>query len=296
MRGLSSKTKTESYGSDDSEEEGESGLQKINMGIEQEIDGELSGYFPIRVKRSEKNKNDLLKEQLESLRLESKDTATENIAKDAISKDIKVKKEPTDEDDAVEDDEEPIRVATSVFVPKNLNSFMTEESLLEQKRAQLDYMAIANEFRFSTTQSIPKTEVKDEATTTVHSSASPEAETSPSTALTSSELVSSSVQIDSNITPEIEKKLFLFQFPPILPNFHQLSLKVDDDEMITENERISKQRQQNNINSITSIQKQFPEGMVGKLRLHKSGKLTMNLGSISMDVGQGTECDFLQDV
>uniref|UniRef100_A0A060T6V2 ARAD1C16566p n=1 Tax=Blastobotrys adeninivorans TaxID=409370 RepID=A0A060T6V2_BLAAD len=40
----------------------------------------------------------------------------------------------------------------------------------------------------------------------------------------------------------------------------------------------------------------YPEGLVGKLRLHRSGKLSMTVGNIVMDVSQGTECSFLQDV
>lgn len=40
----------------------------------------------------------------------------------------------------------------------------------------------------------------------------------------------------------------------------------------------------------------YPEGLVGRLRLHRSGKLSMTVGNIVMDVSQGTECSFLQDV
>ena len=44
------------------------------------------------------------------------------------------------------------------------------------------------------------------------------------------------------------------------------------------------------------VKHQIPSGTGGKLRLHKSGKLTMTLGNIVMEVNQGTESNFLQDV
>ncbi|RVX75145.1 hypothetical protein B0A52_01422 [Exophiala mesophila] len=40
----------------------------------------------------------------------------------------------------------------------------------------------------------------------------------------------------------------------------------------------------------------LPSGLVGKLRLHKSGKVSLDWGGTDMEVRYGTEVDFLQDV
>ncbi|KIW33887.1 uncharacterized protein PV07_00702 [Cladophialophora immunda] len=40
----------------------------------------------------------------------------------------------------------------------------------------------------------------------------------------------------------------------------------------------------------------LPEGIVGKLRVHKSGKVTLDWGGTDLEVRYGTEVDFLQDV
>lgn len=78
---------------------------------------------------------------------------------------------------------------------------------------------------------------------------------------------------DAEVRPEIEQKLFFFQMPVLGPKF-------ETDKESQANQRPIK----------------YPEGMAGKLRLHKSGKLTMLLGNIVMEVSQGTEASFLQDV
>lgn len=92
---------------------------------------------------------------------------------------------------------------------------------------------------------------------------------------------------DDSRARALEQKLYFFQFPAVLPNFTKPAppprkddngedvVMLDDDEDDPD---------------------ALPEGFVGKLRLHKSGKLTMKLGKIEMDVSQGTESAFLQDV
>lgn len=39
-----------------------------------------------------------------------------------------------------------------------------------------------------------------------------------------------------------------------------------------------------------------PEGLLGQLHLHRSGKITCEWGGITMDVGTGSDCGFLQEV
>ena len=40
----------------------------------------------------------------------------------------------------------------------------------------------------------------------------------------------------------------------------------------------------------------LPAGVVGKMNVHKSGKISLDWGGASMDVRYGTEVDFLQDL
>ena len=40
----------------------------------------------------------------------------------------------------------------------------------------------------------------------------------------------------------------------------------------------------------------LPAGVVGKLKVHKSGKVTLDWGGTDMEVKLGTEVNFLQDV
>lgn len=75
---------------------------------------------------------------------------------------------------------------------------------------------------------------------------------------------------------EIEKKLFFFQMPNTVPN-------------LTNNNS-------NNNNDTTTPNTDDKPGQLGTLRVHKSGKITMLLGSVQMEVSQGTLASFLQDV
>lgn len=81
---------------------------------------------------------------------------------------------------------------------------------------------------------------------------------------------------ENEARPEIEQKLFFFQMPVLSPAFK------------------AKEGQEKNEDSDAAVR--FPEGRAGKLRVHKSGKLTMMLGNIVMEVSQGTEANFLQDI
>ncbi|AOW06579.1 YALI0F03300p [Yarrowia lipolytica CLIB122] len=109
-------------------------------------------------------------------------------------------------------------------------------------------------------------------------------------------------------TTEMEQKLYLFQLPPIIPSFQaaekeQVDVDIEDSEGDREKEKdneeedndveiVAKDTVESDEPSIPSL----PEGQVGNLRLHKSGKLTMVIGDIVMDVTQGVPAKFLQDI
>lgn len=112
-------------------------------------------------------------------------------------------------------------------------------------------------------------------------------------------------------TTEMEQKLYLFQLPPIIPSF-QAPEKQEVDVDIEDNEEGEKEKDGENddeddddVEIVTEETAEpeettntcsLPEGQVGNLRLHKSGKLTMVIGDVVMDVTQGVPAKFLQDI
>nr|POF14147.1 dna-directed rna polymerase iii subunit rpc4 [Quercus suber] len=95
-----------------------------------------------------------------------------------------------------------------------------------------------------------------------------------------------------------DNKVYLFQFPPILPDLSPIRVKPDpegpstgeamdiDGQAVGVAERkINEQRQPN-----------FSSGMVGKLKIHKSGRATLDWGGTPMCLNMGTEVSFLQDI
>lgn len=116
---------------------------------------------------------------------------------------------------------------------------------------------------------------------------------------------------------ELEQKLYLFQLPPIIPEFRAQERQKSDAEAVgAESEgaegadgaesdaEAAADPEMADVQVVEDVEMvepelaegQLPEGKVGKLRLHKSGKLTMVIGDIVMDVCQGVPAKFLQDI
>lgn len=118
--------------------------------------------------------------------------------------------------------------------------------------------------------------------------------------------ISKEFGLGGNDTAEMEQKLYLFQLPPIIPTFEQKEevkeIEVDDEEDKEEEEgegddvEVVNEETPDEESLPTSSAGSLPEGQVGRLRLHKSGKLTMVIGDIVMDVTQGVPAKFLQDI
>lgn len=121
---------------------------------------------------------------------------------------------------------------------------------------------------------------------------------------------------DKTAIKGMENSLYFFQFPVVLPEFESLKLddppvkaENDDDVIMVDEDQKEEEKAANGEASsaetatirafskgVEQVKHQIPSGTGGKLRLHKSGKLTMTLGNIVMEVNQGTESNFLQDV
>lgn len=100
--------------------------------------------------------------------------------------------------------------------------------------------------------------------------------------------------IDADNNPE----RFLFvQLPRVLPKFEEDEVKATNaaSEVEVKAESDGDVTMTKDKTSSTDEVDQL-EGLVGKLRVHKSGKLTMKLGNVVMDVGKGSQTEFLQEV
>jgi len=109
-----------------------------------------------------------------------------------------------------------------------------------------------------------------------------------------------------------EDKVYLFQFPPVLPDLHPIKVKPDPDAAASAAAKAGMgpdfmELDNNEPNSVANPIKvsveekqarhpKVPSGAVGKLKVHLSGKCTLDWGGLSFLVGMGTEASFLQDI
>lgn len=112
-------------------------------------------------------------------------------------------------------------------------------------------------------------------------------------------------------------KVYLFQFPPILPDLKtdaEIAIKKDPETILspTLSKAVPVATSENDGKAAPEIKSeaapdedakphhhtraQTSSGRVGKLRVHESGKVTLDWGGTSLSVGMGTEIEFLQQV
>ncbi|RMY34227.1 hypothetical protein D0865_14236 [Hortaea werneckii] len=116
-------------------------------------------------------------------------------------------------------------------------------------------------------------------------------------------------------------KVYLFQFPPVVPDLNPIKVKPDPEAAPSgaeEGENMDVDSANNAAQPSSSAQgpqiKKDPapvvseqpsstprpphlaSGAVGKLRIHRSGKATLDWGGTALSVAMGTEASFLQDV
>ena len=94
-------------------------------------------------------------------------------------------------------------------------------------------------------------------------------------------------------------KVYLFQFPPVLPDLTHQIIKPDP-EAPEDAEAAPANASSNQLQSTdpepSGNTHTFNPGRVGKLRIHKSGRATLDWGGTPMEIGMGSEASFLQDV
>ena len=111
-----------------------------------------------------------------------------------------------------------------------------------------------------------------------------------------------------------DRRLYLFQFPPLTPVLadpaEEIEVKqesggeaqpvpLDSDKtpgVAVKKEEGAEETKKKKSDVLTADNMELPSGLAGTLRVHKSGKVTLDWGGTDLEVRYGTEVDFLQDV
>lgn len=118
-------------------------------------------------------------------------------------------------------------------------------------------------------------------------------------------------------------RMFLFQLPPLVPQLYDpvtrqgeagtatdvdgVQVKAEDASSATtaggDTARKTEDQNRTTAEALPTMftadapaDQRLPAGLVGKLKIHKSGKVTLDWGGTDMEVRYGTDVDFLQDV
>lgn len=240
---------------------------------------DLSEFFPVRLEKRDEATEDV--EEYERAEAAEHNKETERLARrrrPSRAQDpdgnvnIKQEDESMETDDAVkvEEDLRQLKVApsTSSSHPHAAakdkrpgHAGLAEEEASELRRIARDHRLIAKEFGMQSSHNIENS--KDENT-------DPEA-------------------VMARAAASVENRLYFFQFPALMPDLvgpaAEGAATGDGDDLVEVTDPAA-----------VDPSGPLPQGQLGKLRLHKSGKLTMVVGNITMEVSQGTDCSFLQDV
>lgn len=102
---------------------------------------------------------------------------------------------------------------------------------------------------------------------------------------------------------DVPNKFLFIQFPSNFPEFKRPLTKTQDTVVENKEEETSKASDEDSKDGKQpKTKKNAPEspqplvGNVGSIRVHKSGKLSVKIGNVVMDISRGAESTFLQDV
>lgn len=255
-------------GGDDDEEDGNAFNMTRSLGVD------IDDFFPVRpVREEEKVADD------SALKVEDEDDFSDHLEEVEVEVEDpdapRIKSEPGSRAVSATLSTKTVTVtrqvrskSTTPFVlpAAKQNTYVSPEEMVELKRVARDHKTIAQEFNINQKRQ------------SVSPSVEPEQAVGEST----------------ETPPEIEQKLFFFQMPVLRPKFAPAS-----GEEPAEPEPASKPAAATaaaDDATEPSALSQYPPGLAGKLRVHASGKLTMLLGNVVMEVSQGAEASFLQDI
>ncbi|KAI8976052.1 RNA polymerase III RPC4-domain-containing protein [Pilobolus umbonatus] len=93
-----------------------------------------------------------------------------------------------------------------------------------------------------------------------------------------------------------EEELLHFQLPTVIPRFEAIKAdevkeEVEDVDKMNEDETKALEESMKQLDL-----SELPEGQIGKLIVYKSGKMKLKVGSILLDIQQGTQSTFLENI
>lgn len=93
------------------------------------------------------------------------------------------------------------------------------------------------------------------------------------------------------------ERFMVFQLPTRLPAFERPAVKEEEGEVETQVSDSTKKKKSSKKKDVKDVLSTGElAGKVGSVRVHKSGKLSVKIGNVVMDIGKGAETTFLQDV
>lgn len=250
--------------------------------------------------------------------------------------DLAIKPEPQDEDGAITADPLVLKQSASPEtrrkkgktavrprhgLPTEAPALQTQEERREWERHHLDLEILRQELGEivlppapSTADPTPKDAQGDTKMTGETEEEQEEGETQGATSLPSPQTAP---------PPQTDRRadrVYLFQFPPILPSLSSVPLKNEPASPTlsrkipsstthqpidlstsapaapTDNSKQTDVKPDPNVpESAGQSHSPFPAGLVGKLRVHASGRTTLDWGGTALQVGMGTDVQFLQD-
>lgn len=282
----------------------------------------LIGPRPIRVERHEHE------ERVVSVDVEASTTAAAQPSRQAVEEDgsdnelfiseepttPKIKREPADGDMGMADvphegrDETPLpaqrfKARKSVLVKDPRSLLRTKEEIEEFDRHNEDLEALKDIL----TPDEPATVVKPATTTGGGDEGEEGAEPKE-------EVKEDEEPVDKNAG-----RLYLIQFPPLTPNLTvpggaepidvQDDVATEDITVVQENSLGEPEVKQEDGEGeedikparkppgrlVTATERQLPAGRVGRLHLHKSGRVTLDWGGISFELDKGANVNFVQE-
>lgn len=205
-------------------------------------------------------------------------------------------------------------VARKHTLPTEAPALQTVEERREWERHHLDLEILRQELGEITlpSSSTPATSAPKDAEGDVKMGES----TTEEQDLTEGVDASSSLPTSTTGAPPPDRRtdrVYLFQFPPILPSLAPQTVKPEPHSPTLSKKIPAASTSASAINvdspstakpaaakpeipeSAGQMHSPFPSGLVGKLRVHASGRTTLDWGGTSLQVGMGTDVQFLQD-
>lgn len=102
---------------------------------------------------------------------------------------------------------------------------------------------------------------------------------------------------ENNIFSIKEEEPFIMQFPRIIPFDLNSQLQSKSNELEENEEILNNNEQVNKEQHFKNSFKELPNGTkIGKLKVYKSGKMTLTINDIEFDVTTGIPCTFKQEL